>query len=177
MVEGEAAQWQERLAELHAEYFRDADPLAPVRLEVIDRATDDALQRLTEAGLLARTTRGARPLLPESEKDAGPTRPSEEERAQAAANRAQATRKLSLARLLGEGGFGEEARTPLLEAAQALGRALAIEHRLPELASLADILPAPLSSLWLDALPQLRAFSTDAAQPWKPLADRMAAFG
>src|SRR5207248_8225341 len=53
VVERDASQWREQLNPLHAEYFGDgqSNPLAPVRLEVIDRATDEALQRLMEAGL------------------------------------------------------------------------------------------------------------------------------
>ena len=66
VVERDAAQWREKLNALHQDYFGpgQCDPLAPVRLEVIDRATDEALQRLIEAGLVARTTRATRPLWP-----------------------------------------------------------------------------------------------------------------
>ncbi len=66
VVERDAAQWREQLASLHQDYFGpgQSDPLAPVRLEVVDRATDEALQRLIEAGLVARTTRATRPLWP-----------------------------------------------------------------------------------------------------------------
>ena len=66
MVERDAAQYREQLGALHEEYFGPGqwDPLAPVRLEVIDRATDEALQRLIDAGLLAKTTRATRPLWP-----------------------------------------------------------------------------------------------------------------
>jgi hypothetical protein len=72
VVDRDAAQWRPRLAELHEEYFRDTDPLAPVRLEIIDRATDEALQRLAESGLVARTTRAVRPLLAADEPSAVP---------------------------------------------------------------------------------------------------------
>src|SRR5439155_15309753 len=66
VVDRDAPQWREKLGSLHEEYFGpgQSDPLAPVRLEVIDRATDDALQRLIELGLVSRTTRAARPLWP-----------------------------------------------------------------------------------------------------------------
>ena len=66
VVERDAAQYREQLGSLHEEYFGPGrwDPLAPVRLEVIDRATDEALQRLIDAGLLAKTTRASRPLWP-----------------------------------------------------------------------------------------------------------------
>ncbi len=74
VVERDAAQYREQLNALHAEYFGPGqwDPLAPVRLEVIDRATDEALQRLIEAGLLAKTTRATRPLWPADTAEAAP---------------------------------------------------------------------------------------------------------
>src|SRR5438552_576036 len=46
VVERDAPQWREKLGSLHEEYFGagQGDPLSPVRLEVVDRATDEALQ-------------------------------------------------------------------------------------------------------------------------------------
>src|SRR2546428_748495 len=74
VVERDAAQCREKLGLLHDEYFGPGqlDPLAPVRLEVIDRATDEALQRLIEMGLVARTTRATRPLWPPPASDNAP---------------------------------------------------------------------------------------------------------
>ena len=167
VVDHDAAGWRERLSELHADYFRDSDPLAPVRLEVIDRATDAALARLSEAGLVALTSRGARPLFP------APAALSPEKRARAASARGRAARHLKMAQVLGEGGFGDEARTPLLEAALALGCALAIENQLPEPQTLVDSLRAPLASLWSDCFPELQLFINDPARPWQPVAERL----
>jgi hypothetical protein len=91
------------------------------------------------------------------------------------AHRQHAARKLKMARLLGEGGLTDEARTALLEAVQPLACALAIENRLPE-PSRADLaLLPPLSTCWKDALAPLRQFSGDPAAPWQPLADSLAA--
>jgi superfamily II DNA or RNA helicase len=173
VVDRDAANWRERLAELHEEYFRDTDPLAPVRLEVIDRATDEALQRLIEAGLVARTTRATRPLYPPDDPGAGASPLTEAEREQAAAHRTHAARKLKLVRVLGGTGFAEEARPVLLESAHAVARALAVEHRLPEPAIIEDALQAPLSHLWGDALGVLRTFAADSRAEWKPAAEAL----
>jgi superfamily II DNA or RNA helicase len=177
VVDRDAAQWREKLAALHDEYFGPGrwDPLSPVRLEVIDRATDEALQRLVDAGLLSRTTRGNRPLWPDE--PASPALPplSDAEREKAASQRQLALRKLKMARLLGDGGLDDEARQALLEAVPALARALAIENRLPEPATIDHSLLPPLSNFWKDALAPLRQFATDTAAPWKPVADHLAA--
>jgi hypothetical protein len=172
VVEGNAAQHRSRLAELHAEFFGPdkSDPLAPVRLEVVDRATDEALQRLIAAGLIQPATRACRPLGSATEAPAAPAL-SPEERAKASAHRAGAARKLKMARLLGEGGLGEEARSSLLEATLCMGRALAVEHRLPEPASLGDALLAPLSHCWREVLSHVRSFVSDASHPWQPVAE------
>ncbi|MEO5960979.1 MAG: C-terminal helicase domain-containing protein, partial [Opitutaceae bacterium] len=175
VVEREAAAWRGRLDELHAEFFGPGkiDPLAPVQLEVVDRATHEALERLAAAGLLTLTARGSRALLPESGPESAPPPLSAEEREHAAARRAHAARKLKMARLLGEGGLGDEAREPLLEAALALSRALAIERRMPEPTTLDDALRPPLSHAWKETLPTLRRFAADPAQPWLPLAEAL----
>lgn len=177
VVERDAAQWRENLGSLHEEFFGPGrwDPLAPVRLEVIDRATDEALQRLIDAGLVAKTMRATRPLWPEDGAGAAPPPLSEVERAKAAAHRQQAARKLKMARLLGEGGLDEEARAALLEAVQPLARALAVENRLPEPATADQALQAPISPCWKEALAPLRQFAVEAAAPWRPVADCLAA--
>jgi hypothetical protein len=98
---------------------------------------------------------------------------SEAEKAQAAAHRQQAARKIKMASLLGEGGLLEEGRSALLEGALALGRALAVESRMPEPASTNEALIAPLSHRWGDALIPLREFLGDAAGDWKPIVERL----
>ncbi len=173
VVDRDAAQWRPHLTELHAEYFKNTDPLAPVRLEVIDRATDDALQRLIETGLVARTTRAARPLFPPDDPAAGAPLLTAAEREQAAAHRAHATRKLKMARVLGGTGFAEEARPVLFEAARLAARALAVEHRLPEPATIEEAFQAPFSHLWGDALGTLRTFATSTSVDWKPASEAL----
>jgi hypothetical protein len=174
VVDGNPAQYHERLAALHGELFGPGrtDPLAPTQLEVIDRATDEAIERLIAAGLISRTTRASRPLLP-VEEAVSPPPLSDEEQARAKAHRELAARKLKMARLLGEGGLAEEARAALLEAVHPLGRALAIEARLPEPPTLDDALLPPLSHCWKEALPLLRSYAADAEKPWEPVLESL----
>jgi hypothetical protein len=172
IVDGNPAQVRPALDAVHAELFGPGktDPLAPVRLEVIDRATHDALERLVEAGLIARTTRGARPLYSAEAPVQGPPPLSAEERERANGFRTQAGRRLKMARLLGEGGLDEEARTPLREAALHLAHALAVEQRYPEPPTLDQALLPPLAQAWGESLALVRAFEADPGHPWRPLA-------
>ena len=175
VVERDAAQCREQLDSLHEEYFGpgQCDPLAPVRLEVIDRATDEALQRLIDAGLLAKTTRASRPLWPAEAAEAAPPPLSPAEQEKLAAHRQLAARKLKMARVLSDAALNEEARASLLEAVAPLGCALALQHRLPEPASLSDALLPPLSPCWKDALSLLRQFVADAAHPCRPVLEAL----
>ncbi|HOX55660.1 MAG TPA: DEAD/DEAH box helicase [Candidatus Paceibacterota bacterium] len=175
VVERDAAQYREQLNSLHAEYFGPGqwDPLAPVRLEVIDRATDEALQRLIDAGLLARTTRANRPLWPAESAEVSPPPLSTAELEKLSAHRHRAGRKLKMARVLCDAGLIEEARAALLEAVPPLGCALAVQHRFPEPASPEHALLPPLSSCWKEALPLLREFTSDAARPCPPVLEAL----
>jgi hypothetical protein len=65
----------------------------------------------------------------------------------------------------------EEARTPLIEAVLALGRACATEARLPEPACVDDVLLPPLSHGWKEALPVLRGYMADPNHPWQPVVE------
>lgn len=175
IVERDTQQWSEKLNGIHAELFGPGktDPLAPVQLEVIDRATDEAIQRLIAAGLIAKTTRAARPLLPlDGHPEAAPLSPAE--LAKAKNHRDHAARKLKLAEVLGHGGFADEARPALLDAVHSLGSALAVEMRLPEPKAPADSLQAPLSHAWGEALPFLREYLASETADWKPGAEQLA---
>ncbi|HUD46388.1 MAG TPA: hypothetical protein VMR33_06140 [Candidatus Baltobacteraceae bacterium] len=171
VVERDAARWRERLNSLHHDFFGPgrSDPLVPVRLEVIDRATHDALQRLVAAGLVAPTTRATRSLWPVDESTTSPPPLSEAERRKAGSYRCQAARKLKMADVLAGGDLGEEARLALLDAIEPLGRALAVENRLPEPQSLEDALLPPLGTAWKGALPLVRNFLREASQPVPPV--------
>jgi hypothetical protein len=166
VVERDAPRWREHLATLHEEYFGPgrSDPLAPVRLEVIDRATDEALGRLVELGLVTPMTRAIRPLCPEASTATAPPPLSEDEKQQAAAARQLASRKLKMAHLLQQGDLVEEAYRPLNEAALALARALAIENRYPVPTELDDALLPPISVHWGAVLSPLRSFRANPGE-------------
>jgi ERCC4-related helicase len=175
VVDRNPLDWREKLKTLHDEFFGrgKTDPLAPVQLEVLDRATDEAIQRLIGMGLLSGTTRATRPLFPSGETaEAAPL--SAEEAAKVKNRRERAARKVKMARVLGNTGFADETRTALLEAIHELGHALAVERRLPEPPELNDALQPPLSHGWGESLPVLRGFLTEAASDWKPVAERLA---
>ena len=167
VVDRDAALWRERLAPLHQELFGEGkwDPLAPVKIEVIDRATDEALRRMAEAGLIAPSTRAIRSLCPAAGTGNGAVVLSEEERQKALAHRQHAARKLKMANLLEAGGLSEESRDSLREATLWTGRAMAVEHRLPEPAEIKECLRPPMSLLWGDALPTLHELASSPSLP------------
>ncbi len=177
VVDKDVPLWQPSLAALHEEYFGPgrSDPLSPVRLEVIDRGTDEAIERLINAGLISRATRAIRPLWPEGGLAGGPAPLTASELEKAAAHRQQAVRKLKMARVLGDGGLDEEARLALNEALHPLGCALAIEHRLPEPVAAEHLLLPPLAVCWKAALPLVREFRAGTAENWRSMADQLAA--
>jgi superfamily II DNA or RNA helicase len=160
VVESQAALHRPRLEALHAGLCADLEKVSPVRLEVLDRATHEALERLIAAGLIAPVSRAARPLHPVAETPA-PLTPGE--LAQAKTHRDLAARKLKMARLLADGGMAEEARPPLTEAAFAVSRALAVENRLPGPAELGDALLPPLAAAWGASAAVLRDFVNQPA--------------
>lgn len=175
VVERDAAQYREQLGALQTKYFGPGqwDPLCPVRLEVIDRATDEALQHFIDAGLVARTTRATRPLWPAEPVEAAPPPLSAAGLEKLSAHRQRAARKLKMARVLSDAGLSDEARAALLEAVPPLGCALAVQHRFPEPASHNDVLLPPLSACRKEALPLLREFTADAAHPCQPVLEAL----
>jgi superfamily II DNA or RNA helicase len=178
VVERDAPQSRDRLAAMHDEYFGPGrwDPLAPAKLEVVDRATDEALQRLIDAGLLARTMRASRPLWPPEPSQAAPSPLCPAEMEKLAASRQLAARKLKMARVLDQAGLDQEARAALLEGLLPLGCALAVENRLPEPAALKDLLLPPISHCWQEALSLLRDFSASPAHPCQPVIEALGKF-
>jgi len=145
VVEGQIALHRPRLEALHAKLCADLESVAPVRLEVLDRATHEALERLIAAGLIAPISRAARPLHPVAET---PLPLTADELARAKIHRDLAARKLKMARLLTSGGLPDEARAPLLDAALAMSRALAVEAQVPEPAMVDAALLPPLDAAW-----------------------------
>jgi len=135
----------------------------PPQLEVIDRATDEALQRLMKAGLIAKSDRAARPLV--GVDPATPPVLSAEEEARLTSLRTQIDRKLKMARLLADGDLHDEARASLAEATLFTARLLAAKHRLPEPATVDEALRPPLSLHWQDGAGPLLRFLSDATAP------------
>jgi hypothetical protein len=175
VVDHDPQLWQKRLTLLHEELFGPGktDPLAPTRLEVIDRATDEAVRRLIEAGLIAKTTRATRHLFPgETAGDSAPPLTALELE-KVNAHRTHAARKLKMAQLLGQGDLLEEARPALLESLHLLGKSLAVENRIPEPVQAEDALLAPLLLCWKTPVEVLRRFLGDAGCPWQPVAQAL----
>ena len=161
VVDRDAPLHSEKLAAPFEEFFgrEVSDPLAPVKLEVIDRAADEAMTRLASAGLIAPSTRAVRDLGTAAENNAASL--SEAERLLAQEHRRQAGRKLKMAALLGGGGLLEEEREALLQAATWLGRALAVENRIAEPCKLDDALRPPHALFWGDHLNAIRSYAAD----------------
>jgi hypothetical protein len=158
VVDDNPANCASKITPLHQEYFGNGDPLSPVQLEVIDRATYEALKRLASAGLISTQHRAIRSLFP-GECEAAPLNGlSAEEREKIAELRKGCERKAKMAQLLLGGGLKEETHAPLVEAIHLIGRALALENRMPEPLTPAEALLPPLSTLWQHHLPALRQF-------------------
>jgi hypothetical protein len=173
VVDRDAPLWMERLVPLHQELFGAGriDPLAPVMLEVIDRATDEALQRLSKNGLVTLTSRATRPLFSKETPADEPVALTEEERNKIATHRQAAARKLKMVQLLGDGDLAEETQAPLSAAILDLSRALAIKNRLTEPQQLKDVLQFPGGCGWQDAMPIISRFVTNPASAcWKETA-------
>lgn len=176
MVDREAPVWRERLANLHLKFFGPgvSDPLAPVQLEVIDRATHETLKRLQEAGLVLNATRATRAIYPFGEVQK-PAPLTEEEKQKANAHRAQTVRKLKMGRLLAEGELLEESRAALLEGIHSLINAVAVEQRFPAPTTLEPTALMPFAGLLGEHFTALRTYLADAQSPWEPVAKALAA--
>jgi superfamily II DNA or RNA helicase len=173
VVDAEAALWRGRLLPLHEELFGKGQPDPHTRIEVIDRATDEALKRLIEAGLIVPATRAVRPLYSRDGETPAPAPLSESEKQKALAYREKAGRKLKMALLLESGGLMEEAREAFLETILLLGRAIAVANRVPEPAELNEALQAPISIYWGEALPAISEFATTPSSPATQVAERL----
>jgi len=127
VVDGDAQAASRRLAEAAGD-----EGTPPRRIEVIDRATNDAISRLIEAGIIQFAAAPASEL----HRAAGfATMPSAADRQRAEKARqalSVAERKLRMARLLASGGFAEEVRVPAFDTATAALRAVAVAKSLPE---------------------------------------------
>ncbi len=160
-VDRDAEAWQPRLAELHAALFSGDAPSGPVRLEVLDRATVQALERLEAAGIIRSCVRATRHLHPAGATAVAPL--TDEEKARAADFRRQAAKKLKLAKILLAEDLAEEAVAALQAAARLAGCAFAVEERSAEMpATLGAALAPPLSYRWAEAAAKLRPLAEGA---------------
>ena len=171
VVERDTPSWSEQAANLHRDLYRESAVDAPAssKLEVIDRATNEALQKLIAAGVLTRTSRATRQLMPVDGESSTPVPLSPEEQARRDAYRDQAKRSHSIARVLADAGFENEARTHLLEAILHCARMSAVERRLPEPRDIQDALQSPHSILWGNAITLLREYQADATKSSHPI--------
>ncbi len=173
VVESDADGWRERLRPLERRYFaeaRDGEAPPAVHLEIIDRATAELLRRLAESGVVSPSLRSSRVLFPFA--NAGGTAPlSPQEQIRSRRARDLHARKLKMARVLATEEMVEEARTAVTAAIHEMGRALAVEHRLPEPANARGAVAPPLDTFWPGGeglLSTLRGFLADenaAVQP------------
>jgi len=170
VVDRDSPHWRERLQGLHQELFGNSDPLSPTYLEVVDRDTADALERLVKTGLIERTMRGSRPLLEDGAGRDARTALSDEEKQKAAGHRAQAARRLKMSRVLSTAELVTESRQALLEALHALGLALAVENRLPEPKGIQDLLAPSMAWCWGETASVLKESLASDQASYEPLA-------
>jgi hypothetical protein len=126
------------------------------------------------AGLIAPATRVIRELYSAGAEEAIGL--SEADRQKAATHRQQASRKLKMARLLGNGGLLEEEREALLQSALCVSKALAVENRAPEPEKLEDAFRPPTSVFWAADLAQVCDFVADPSLPAAQVADTLQRF-
>jgi hypothetical protein len=177
VVEQDAAGNRTRLESLRGELCaRMADDPANLAarlpaMEVIDRQTQETIERLIASGLLLRADPTERRLSLSGEPTPTPLTSEEVQKCQTGHTRSQ--HALRRARVLGEAGFDPECRTSLAEAAVHLAGALATLHRLPEPASLEAAFDSPHHAMWQDAVPILRNLSSEAPADWRTVAETL----
>jgi len=175
VVDRNADLWREQLRTLHSDLFGPGktDPLSPVELQVIDRATLEALQALEANGLIAKTIRATRLLHPASEAATHSLSPEDQLSLDAAQTAAR--RKIKAARLLLAEDLADESIRPLHDAILQLGKALAIRQRLPAPSTIEDALSPPLLTAWGEVAPPLRAILKSSANPDQALLEKLEA--
>jgi superfamily II DNA or RNA helicase len=173
VVEGDANLWREKLFTLHKELCGTGASESSTKIEVIDRATDEAVKRLIEAGLLTQSVRAVRPLYFREGEAPAETPLSESERQRVVAYRDKAERKVKMALLLENGDLAEEAREACLETVLLLGRAIAVAKRVQEPAELDEALKAPISIYWGEALPVITRLAATPCSSIAPVAETL----
>ncbi|MDB6038887.1 MAG: ATP-dependent helicase, partial [Verrucomicrobiales bacterium] len=148
VVDRDAPGWKVKLESLHQEFFGPglSDPLAPTELQVIDRATFDALEQMISLGLITSSSRVNRLLFPDGA--SAPPALSAEQQQAIDAFKLQAGRKIKMARLLVDGELLDEARESCMEAALLRTKGLAVEKRFPEPLEFKNIFTQPYAICW-----------------------------
>jgi hypothetical protein len=157
--------WMESLRD---EFFPAMDDGVPTHLiEVLDKATHEAIERLVKSGLLQRTDLSRRDLLSSDPTPSEPPPLSESELAALREARARGERILRRARLLGDADFIEESISSLRESLLPIAIARAIQHRQPPPATEADLLEEPCRSAWGQTLPVVESLLAGSLQDWQ----------
>ena len=164
VVERDTSTWRERLREGYEKLIGNAWDM---QLEVVDRPTEEAVQRLCEAGILQKRIRATRHLFPESGTESAPL--NDEERHRISGLRERLKRKLKMATILASEELVDEARDALRDAVLFAGRVIAGEARLPEPENLGEVLLSPLAVRWGNNRPLVNGFLTNPAGDLEPV--------
>ncbi|MBV8376777.1 MAG: DEAD/DEAH box helicase family protein [Verrucomicrobia bacterium] len=158
VVDRDAATWREQLAPVYERLFanRRAGSEEEIRLEVIDRSTEEAIRRLCETGLVQMKIRATRYLHPPGERSMVTL--SDEQRARIDSQRALFKRKLKMGRILAAEDLLDEARDAVGGAILCAARIRAVQARLPEPGKVEEILLPPLAVCWGESRPLMQRF-------------------
>jgi hypothetical protein len=170
VVERDSDTWRERLRPGYEQLItsnRQSGSPDDMQLEVVDRSTEEAVQRLCKAGLLQMRIRATRHLYPENGVACTPL--SDEERSRIASWRDSFKRKLKIARILAAEDLLDEARDALRDSVLSAGCIIAAEARLPEPEKLEEVLFSPLAARWGDNQALVREFLANPATDPGPL--------
>jgi hypothetical protein len=163
------APWMDSLRD---EFFPSLDGNPPShQIDILDRATFDAIERLVKAGLLQRTETARRDLLDVAATPSGPPPLTPEEEARLREATARAERGLRRAQVLGNADFPEEAVISLRDALLPMAIARALRERWPVPATHADLLADPWPTRWSSAFPcvqqLLNSTAADTPPDWR----------
>jgi hypothetical protein len=169
VVERDAVTWRERLKPVYEKLLGNKRPTSPedVRLEIIDRSTEEAVRRLCNTGLLQMRIRATRHLHPKVEMSTAQL--SNEERVRIDSHRARFKRKLKMGRILAAEELFDEARDAIGEAILYAARASAVQARLSEPEKLEETLLPPLAACWGESQPLIQRFLAESNHEYGPI--------
>jgi hypothetical protein len=169
VVERDAVAWRERLKPVYEKLFANSRPAPPedVRLEVIDRSTEEAVRRLCDTGLLQMKIRATRHLHPAVQMSAEQL--TDEERVRIDSHRARFKRKLRMGRILAAEELLDEAHDAIGEAILSAARASAVQARLPEPEKLEETILPPLAACWGESQQLIQRFLAESDHEIGPI--------